>query len=118
MDEEVYIDDIYELKDLLGNNFDKCLEGIDKDSDISKYFSEENLKNYFSKKDENNEDADIDLYVYNLMDELDFRYICEDNIGAYIDDEFEIATKAFRKVKSKEEIENNKAKKKDNKNLN
>lgn len=34
------------------------------------------------------------------------------------DDEFEIATNAFRKVKSKEEIENNKAKKKDNKNLN
>ena len=91
MDEEIYIDDIYELKDLLGNNFDKCLEGIDKDSDISKYFSEEYLKNYFSKKDENNEDADIDLYVYNLMDELDFRYTCEDNIGAYIDDEFEIA---------------------------
>lgn len=50
MDEEVYIDDIYELKDLLGNNFDKCLEGIDKDSDISKYFSEEYLKNYLENR--------------------------------------------------------------------
>ena len=50
MDEEVYIDDIYELKDLLGDNFDKCLEGIDKDSDISKYFSEEYLKNYLEDR--------------------------------------------------------------------
>ena len=90
MDEEVYIDDIYELKDLLGNNFDKCLEGIDKDSDISKYFSEEYLKNYFSKKDENNEDADIDLYVYNLIEDTDFLFTCEENIGVYIDD-FEVS---------------------------
>ena len=90
MDEEVYIDDIYELKDLLGNNFDKCLEGIDKDSDISKYFSEEYLKNYFSKKDENNEDADIDLYVYNLIEDTDFLFICEENIGLYIED-FEVS---------------------------
>ena len=44
------IDDIYELKDLLGNNFDKCLEEIDKDSDISKYFSEEYLKNYLEDR--------------------------------------------------------------------
>lgn len=90
MDEEVYIDDIYELKDLLGNNFDKCLEGIDKDSDISKYFSEEYLKNYFSKKDENNEDADIDLYVYNLIEDTDFLFTCEENIGVYIED-FEVS---------------------------
>ena len=65
MDEEVYIDDIYELKDLLGNNFDKCLEGIDKDSDISKYFSEE--YNNYSMIDvyntSDNDDYAINGYV-------------------------------------------------------
>lgn len=49
-----------------------------------------------------------------------YKYVSEDlhKAGVFPDDDFEIATKAFRKVKSKEEIENNKAKKKDNKNLN
>ena len=39
MDEEVYIDDIYELKDLLGDNFNNCLNDINKESNKSKYFS-------------------------------------------------------------------------------
>ena len=49
-----------------------------------------------------------------------YKYVSEDlhKAGIFSDDEFEIATKAFRRVKSKGEIENNKAKKKDNKNLN
>lgn len=89
--EDIYISDIEELKELLKNNYDKCLENINKDSDIKKYFSENYLKDYFSKVDKGNPDGDIDLYVYNLMDELDFRYTCEDNIGVYIEDDFEIS---------------------------
>lgn len=89
--EDIYISDIEELKELLGDNFNNCLNDINKESNISKYFSTEYLKDYFSKVDKENPDGDIDLYVYNLMDELDFRYTCEDNIGAYIDDEFEMA---------------------------
>lgn len=91
MNEDIYIMDIDKLKELLGDNFNNCLNDINKESNISKYFSTEYLKDYFSKVDKENPDGDIDLYVYNLMDELDFRYTCEDNIGAYIDDEFEIA---------------------------
>lgn len=88
--EDIYIMDIEELKELLKNNYNQCLKNIDKYSNMKKYFSEDYLKNYFSKVDKENPDGDIDLYVYNLMDKLDFRYICEDNIGAYID-EFEMA---------------------------
>ena len=62
------IDDIYELKDLLGNNFDKCLEGIDKDSDISKYFSEEYLKNYLEDRYNNRlEGMDSNEWVGNFL---------------------------------------------------
>ena len=54
MNEDIYIMDIDKLKELLGDNFNNCLNDINKESNISKYFSTEYLKDYFSKVDKEN----------------------------------------------------------------